>query len=138
MPQYDFHHDAVKAALAKDGWHITHDPFAVKFEDVILLADLGAEKILAAEKGTRRIVVEIKSFSSASLFSDLQKAAGQYNMYVAFLSQTHPDHEVFMAISQSVYEKFFQRPSVRFFVTQQRIKLIIFTPETEEVVQWIS
>jgi hypothetical protein len=41
-----------------------------------LYADLGAEKIFAAEKYERKIVVEIKVFNSPSLITELEKAAG--------------------------------------------------------------
>ena len=30
MPARDLYHDAVKAALIKDGWTITDDPFMIK------------------------------------------------------------------------------------------------------------
>ena len=42
--------------------------------------DLGAERLISAEKGTRKIVVEIKSFVSRSDVKDLQQALGQYIM----------------------------------------------------------
>ena len=32
MPARDLYHDAVKNALVKDGWTITHDPFIVEIE----------------------------------------------------------------------------------------------------------
>lgn len=34
--------------------------------------------LLSAEKGTRRIVVEIKSFTGVSDVNDLEQAIGQY------------------------------------------------------------
>ena len=59
MPARDLYHDAVKNALVKDGWTITHDPFIVEIEGDRLYIDLGAERVIAAEKGTRKIAVEI-------------------------------------------------------------------------------
>ena len=59
MPQYDLYHDTVKNALVKDGWIITDDPFLIAYKGVRLYADLGAEKLLAAEKPEHKIVVEI-------------------------------------------------------------------------------
>jgi len=50
MPAKDTIHDAVKNALIKDGWKITHDPYTIKYEEVTAYADLGAELIFAAEK----------------------------------------------------------------------------------------
>jgi hypothetical protein len=36
--------------------------------------DLGAERLLAAEKGTRKIAVEVKSFLGLSEMEDLERA----------------------------------------------------------------
>jgi len=74
-------HDKVKAALIKDGWTITHDPFTIEFKKLILFADLGAEKMFSAERDGRKIVVEVKSFSQISKVQDLKLALGQYELY---------------------------------------------------------
>jgi hypothetical protein len=58
----DIFHDKVKAALIKDGWHITHDPLTVKLTKRNIFIDLGAEKVIAAERHGQKIAVEIKSF----------------------------------------------------------------------------
>lgn len=62
MPAKDTYHDAVKTALTKDGWTITDDPLYLKCGYKDLFIDLGAEQLLAAEKGKRKIAVEVKSF----------------------------------------------------------------------------
>lgn len=67
MPKYDLYHNTVKNALIKDGWVITDDPFVIEFKGLRLYADIGAEKLLAAEKFERKIVIEIKVFNSHSL-----------------------------------------------------------------------
>ena len=69
MSAQDIVHQAVRSALIKDGWQITHDPLTIKFEDVTLYADLGAEKVIAAQKGSGKIAVEIKSFLRKSMVS---------------------------------------------------------------------
>jgi hypothetical protein len=76
----DLIHDAVKNALIKDDWTITHDPYPIQYEEVKLSADLGAERTLAAERGNEKIVIEIKSFVSRSPIQDLKLALGQYNL----------------------------------------------------------
>ena len=66
MPAQDRIHPAVKNALIKDGWTITAEPFTIKYEDVIVFADLAAEK--AQAPGNNRIVViEIKSLDRKSV-----------------------------------------------------------------------
>jgi hypothetical protein len=62
-------------ALVKDGWTITDDPFAIKFADARLFADIGAEKLLAAEKDSRKIAVEVKVFGNVSSYDDLESRA---------------------------------------------------------------
>ena len=63
MPAHDIYHDTVKSALVKDGWTITHDPIRLRLRrGKNLFVDLGAELLLAAERGAEKIAVEIKSF----------------------------------------------------------------------------
>jgi hypothetical protein len=59
-------------------------------------------------------------------------------MYVVFLAELDPQREVFLAVAKEIYDDFFQRPSVKFFVNKINIKLLVFDNEKEEVVQWIK
>jgi len=61
MPARDRYHDQVRNALVKDGWVITHDPLRLTWGLKDMYVDLGAEQLLAAEKGTRKIAVEVKN-----------------------------------------------------------------------------
>lgn len=77
MSAKDKFHDAVKQALVKEGWKITHDPLRIKFgeEDKIQI-DLGAQRVLGAQKAGQKIAVEIKSFLSDSAVFDFHLALG--------------------------------------------------------------
>lgn len=77
----DKFHDAVKNALIKEGWMITNDPLFIQFGGVDLYVDLGAEKMLAAEKDNQKIAVEIKSFLGDSTISEFHQALGQLLNY---------------------------------------------------------
>ena len=138
MPRLDKYHEAVKNSLIKDGWTITDDPFAIKFADARLFADIGAEKLFAAEKDSRKIAVEVKVFGSVSSYDDLEKAVGQYQIYRAFLRKIQPEREIYLAVAEKIYAEFFQRESVQFLVAEFEIKLLIFDETKEEIVQWIS
>jgi hypothetical protein len=46
--------------------------------------DLGAERLLAAEKEGRKIGVEVKSFVGASILKDLEQALGHCLKTAAF------------------------------------------------------
>ena len=81
MSARDLFHEAVRQALEKEEWLITHDPLEVQFEEVTLKIDLGAERLIAAEKADKKIAVEIKSFASNSAVSDFHTALGQFLNY---------------------------------------------------------
>lgn len=52
----DAFHNAVRHALEKDGWRITHDPLKLALgTDTTMLIDLGAERLLVAERNKRYI-----------------------------------------------------------------------------------
>ena len=50
MSARDTFHDLVKQALQQDGWTITHDPYALSADSFDLAIDLGAEKVIAAQR----------------------------------------------------------------------------------------
>ena len=75
------YHDQFVRALLKDRWTVTHDPLIVPFGRRDLLVDIGAERLLAAERDGERIAVEIKSFVGPSLVQDLKEALGQFVLY---------------------------------------------------------
>ncbi len=60
-------HNIVVAALTKEGWEITHDPLYITFDvnERGFEVDLGAEKLIGAEKDNVRIAVEVKSFTKS-------------------------------------------------------------------------
>lgn len=49
----DIIHYSVKEALVKEGWIITDDPYTIEYEDATVFIDLGAERVIAAERGWR-------------------------------------------------------------------------------------
>jgi len=57
MPAKDMYYDAVRNALIKDGWTITDDPLILSIGKKDLFVDLGAEKLIAAQKDHQRIAV---------------------------------------------------------------------------------
>ena len=138
MPKLDSLHHAVRNALIKDGWEITHDPFTIEYMGTRVYADLGAEKPLAACKGNNQIVVEIKVFSSPSLITELQKTLGQYGVYRSFLRRVDPKRMLYLAIPIAIYNDFFQRPATQIIVEDHALKLLVFDPNSEEIVQWIE
>ncbi|MEA5497145.1 element excision factor XisH family protein [Limnoraphis robusta Tam1] len=85
MPALDLYHNAVKTALIKENWTITHEPLHLRWGTKDMYVDLGAKQLLAAELEDRKIAVEIKSFMGYSDIEDLRNAVGQFVMYRAVL-----------------------------------------------------
>lgn len=52
-------HDLVKAALVKENWRITDDPLIVEAGKRKIQVDLGAERLIAAEKEGEKIAAAI-------------------------------------------------------------------------------
>ena len=137
MPAKDIYHDTVKRALQKDGWIITHDPFPLQIGRKRLSADLGAERLINAEKGTQKIVVEVKSFVGRSDVKDLEQALGQYVLYRQVLNEMGIDRSLYLAISQPIFNSVFTIELGQVLLKNQIIKLIVFDDKSEAIVQWI-
>lgn len=136
MPAYDIFHHAVKAALIKEGWIITDDPLSLSVGDVDFYIDLGAEKLLAAERNNERIAVEIKSFLSNSLVSEFHTALGQFLNYRLALQESNQERELYLAVTDDVYQVFFSKPFIQSALTHHQIKLLVFNPEIQEITLW--
>ncbi|MGE0132707.1 MAG: XisH family protein [Blastocatellales bacterium] len=138
MPAADFYHDAVVKALTDDGWTITDDPLRIGYGGQTYYVDLGAARdTIAAERGNEKIAVEIKSFLSQSIACDLHEAVGQYNNYRDVLNEIEPERAIFLAVTQETYEKLFAEKYGQFVIKRQSLKLIVFDPNQERIVEWV-
>jgi hypothetical protein len=134
----DLFHFQARRAIEKDGWIITDDPLDLTVGEVELLADLGAERLIGAERGNEKIAVEIKSFVNQSPVSEFHKAVGQYENYRLSLEELDPLRKVWLAIPDEAWNDFFQRPFIQKAISRYQIEFIIFDPYTEEIIQWIK
>lgn len=138
MAAKDLIHNAVKNALIKDGWMITHDPYTIEFMGEFAYADLAAERPFVAERAGAKIIVEVKSFAGPSVLHDFKLALGQYDLYQPILAEVAPEHKLYLAVSDVVYASDFQRHMVQFVLRHREIPLIVVDIVQEEVVQWIN
>ncbi len=138
----DIFHDQFRRALEKDGWTVTHDPFSFRVLGVEGEIDLGAEKILAAEKeqdGQQvKIVVEIKSFIGPSFMRDFHVAVGQYTNYKVFIGVTDAERQIYLAVTKTVFDKKFTIPGIQLVLRIAGIKVVTFDEVTETIVLWKS
>ena len=137
MPARDAYHDAVKRALVSEGWVVTDDPLHLKWGRKDMYVDLGASRLLAAQKEERRIAVEIKTFSGRSEMDDLEKALGQYVLYFDVLTELQPERSLYLALPIWAYESLFEEPLGQLLLKNGRLRLIVFDPNQELIEQWI-
>lgn len=139
MPARDTHHDAVREALRKDGWTITHDPLRVLWQGKALFMDLGAERILTAERGQEKIAVEVKTFIDPDAVHEIHSAAGQYVFYRAVLRRLHPERILHLAIPHEAFDALFATGRVgEVLAADEQIRLLVFDVEKREIRQWIE
>ena len=138
MPAKDLYHNTVKTALIKDGWTITDDPLTLVIGDRDLYVDLGAEKLLIADRGSQKIAVEVKSFISSSPVKDLENALGQYILYEDIIAEEYPDRILYLAVREEIYLTFFSEPIVQIPFKKRQIKVLIFDETQEVIIQWIG
>ncbi len=138
MPAKDFYHEVVKTALIKDGWQITDDPLILKLGERSVYVDIGAEKLIAAQRGNKKIAVEIKSFLSPSPINDLENAWGQFFLYARILQRKEPERFLYLAVNCTTFDTLFKEEAGQILLEEPGFRLIIFDSETEELVRWIS
>jgi XisH protein len=138
MSRQDAYHDAVRRALEKDGWTITHDPLTLSVGGRDLYVDLGAEQPIAAEKQGRKIAVEVKSFLGPSPVRDLEEAIGQFVFYRNLLQTQDPERRLYLAIRIGTFRGIFSEPVGQLGAGPIRIPLLVFSPEEEVVERWVE
>jgi len=139
MPAKDKHHEAVKNALIKDGWTITHDPYILEMDDQEkLYVDLAAERILAAERGEQKIAIEIKSFISTSFFTDFHQALGQYMSYQWLLEDKEPTRKLYLAVPIDTLIWFQEKMLPQKAIQKLPLSLFFYNEVTEKIEKWID
>ncbi|MDZ8034567.1 MULTISPECIES: XisH family protein [unclassified Nostoc] len=137
MSARDKFHHVVKSALQKDGWRITHDPLLIRIENVTdMYIDLGAERIIAAEREGQIIAVEVKSFIGTSTISEFHTAVGQFINYRYALEEIDSERVLYLAVPLNTYNDFLNKPFIKSIIQRSQINLIVYDVETEEIIRW--
>ena len=135
----DVFHGIVKEALINNGWQITDDPLVlVSKKDGGIETDLGAEKIIIAEKGLTKIAVEVKSFLNPSPINDFHSALGQYMTYLDVMEMKEIDRIMYLAMPFEVYTFLSTKPYFRYVIEKHKVRFILFEPTTKIIEEWID
>ena len=138
MSARDRFHELVRTALEKEGWIITHDPYHIDLGFVDFYIDLGAELLLAATKDEEKIAVEIKTFLAPSTISEFHTAIGQFINYRIALEDDDPERRLYLAVPLDVYKRFFRYPFIQTVIVRNKIPLLVYDTEKQEIAEWIS
>ena len=138
MPARDIFHEPFTQALLKDGWTITHDPLTIPFDGTDLFVDIGAERLIGAERNGERIAVEIKSFLKPSPIQDLKEAVGQYILYSDIMAESpeNTGRTLYLAVRDETYRVVFGKEQTQRLLQNRNIRLIVFSPEQEAIIEW--
>ena len=137
MPGRDVLHPTVRAALERDGWTVTADPLVMRIGRRNMFIDLGAERIITAERGAERIAVEVKSFLGESEIVELEVALGQYVLYERLLRRKHPDRTLWLAVPSHVWSGIFREAIGDVLLEDGVLRLIVVNEERKEIERWI-
>ena len=138
----DIFHNEVRQALEKEGWLITDDPYSIRLMGVESDIDLGAERLMGAEREKageiEKIAVEIKSFIGNSFMKDFHLAVGQFTNYRILLARKETDRTLYLAVSKAVYERRFRTEGIQFICEQANIRIVVFDQDQSTIVLWTN
>jgi hypothetical protein len=99
----------------------------------------GAEQLLTAENNDRKIAVEVKSLIGESRIADLEQALGQYTLYYDILKRRESERPLYLVVPLNAFTELFEGESFgQILLDNNRLNLVVFNPEIEEIVQWIA
>ncbi len=132
----DKFHEQAKQSLANAGWTITHDPYPLKDKarKINYDIDLGAERILAAEKGTEKIAVEVKNFLQPSFSHEFHSVLGQYLVYLKGLERIEPERILYLAIPSYAYTRLQEYIFLLEVIKELNIHIIVFDEENPKII----
>ena len=111
-------------------------PLYYRTDDVDYQVDLGAEKIISAEKGNEKIAVEVKSFIASSFVYEFHRILGQFLNYSLGMEEFEPDRILYLAVPHKVFKEYFHHSFVEKAVKRYKLKLLIYEPDTYNIIKW--
>lgn len=134
----DLVHDAVRAALEKDGWIVTDDPLFIPYdEETDFFIDLAAEKVIIAKKGIEKIAVEVKSLVGKSTQTEFYHILGQFLFYRTALNKIEPDRTLYLTIPYDKWLMLSKQAIYDVIIQENHLRIIIVDTETATLKKWI-
>lgn len=134
MPAADHYHNTVVRALVRDGWTITKEQARVRADFRQVFVDIEA----AREAESLLILVEVKGFEAMpSLMAYLADTIGQYVLYRAAIEYSETNVPLYLAVPLAAHTSVLSGPFVQYLFERERVSLMVFDAQTEEIVQWI-
>lgn len=139
MSRRDLIHKHVRRALEKDGWLVTDDPLIVQIDEgtKFIEIDLGAERVISAEKEGELIAIEVKTFPSNSILNGFHLALGQYLDYRHALQEGGKERTLYLAVSEDVFSKMNEIPFIQRRIQDYELLLIVVDLEHQTITQWV-
>jgi hypothetical protein len=78
------------------------------------------------------------AFVGKSNLSELEKAVGQFVIYRFAMRKEDPDRELFLAVGEKIYNKFFVNADVIELIETENLKIMVFNEANEVIVRWIN
>jgi hypothetical protein len=92
--------------------------------------------MLAAEKETQKIAVEVKSFINPSVVYDFHTALEQYMNYLIGLDLQEPDRLLYLAIPDYAYLQFERMGLILKAIETYKVRIIVYNSLNIELVSW--
>lgn len=93
--------------------------------------DLGAERLISAEKDNQKIAVEIKSFSGASDVRNLEEALGQFMLYHKVIARYEPERKLY---NEWTFQGIFSEEIGQIVLADPTFSLCVFDDEKEVII----
>ena len=98
--------------------------------------DLGAEKLIGAERGSEKIAVEVKSFLKASLTHEFHGILGQYIVYEEALEYLESDRILYLAIPDFAFTRIQDYPFLSYLLVKKNVKYLVFDKNQSIILSW--
>jgi hypothetical protein len=137
MPRKDSHHDIVVRALKKAGWEILEENHYLavtepKVSKKRLYIDIKAKNITQAII----VLIEVKDLEDSPVH-ELMEMIGQFMVYTGALEMLNDPTPLYVAIPEKAYRGIIQHPLTKKSMRDLVIPLLIYNPDTEELIEWI-